>query len=608
VQDSVNHIKRIFGRNNTKSSPSVSDQLAFTAASLIRTIYPQHIIDAVIVDLITLLYDCSILITVSELSPIAGSSKEKKSSSIELQLFGETNYITNPDTTSSSPYWFRIPTYESLLSLQCGILRIIFIVLNVRRTKGTLGAQGNSFVEEIDQFSVTSHSGEERFVCYKTSWLLDLIQYHGDFRATLVMTLKQIIASRVKATLSSSDISLELLSLNNTFTACNLLTLILSDFSMTAEENLWTIGIWSDISELVSFSVYSHMVQIHKMYKDGVDGKILSAIELVNAQISAQLSTLLRDTFIVPIYPYKPEPKNMLRIRNRSVRNLWESLIHFVDIASTPSHADLCKIVLRAIHCSLHVNVSSVRFSNEIDQQDLFALVNDLKIQARAYFISHGLMSQLLSLVRNELGYLSIPILIELSQTINIDFLDKIVSVGHHTGKFIYEGASVVKRPRLSSEVDLETPGEFPDQRWLFILSDPCCESFMDTALRFAEDILQESSDLDYSQKFEAFQVLDLIAAIEVYESLYESLHPCSRSSSSYPSSSIQVLHKALLKVISYIRVENMQNSALFGSPLGRILLQRIVSFGLHFTVAQTYTDGFGDHQSSRKSLLQAMK
>ncbi len=151
MQDSVSHIKRIFGRKNAKSSPSVSDQIAFTAASLIRTIYPQHIIDAVIVDLITLLYDCSLLITVSQLTPIA--SKKKKSLSLELELFGVTNNITNPDTSTSSPYLILITTYESLLSLQCGILRMIFILLNIRRSKGTLGTQGNSFVEDIDQFN-----------------------------------------------------------------------------------------------------------------------------------------------------------------------------------------------------------------------------------------------------------------------------------------------------------------------------------------------------------------------------------------------------------------------------------------------------------------------
>jgi len=612
IQDSVNHIKRIFGRKSHKSSTSVSDQIAFTAASLIHTIFPQHIMDILLIDLITLSYDLSILAAVPQIIPNAASSKDRKSSSIELLMFVETINSIYPDS-ASPPYLCHVPTYESLNSLQCGILRIVFILLTIRHAKVTLGNQGSSFTEDVDHFSVICHSGEERFTCYRKSWLLDLIQHHGDLRDTILITLKQIITFQTKAIPSSSDMFCDLLLLNTKLTACNLLTLILPDFSKTADEYSHTVSIWGDICELVSFMVLTHMLQVQNMYVEAVDGMITSATESLLSQISTQLSTLLRDTIIIPLYPYKPGHNDMLKIRDRSVRILWDSLTHLFDLASRPFHFNLCKMVLRAIHCSLYVDVSSTRFTDENDKRKLLSSLNDLKIQARAYFISHGLISQLLSSVRHELGSLSIPILIEISQTVNIDSVYGMLTLDTYEDDFVREDPGNVKRQRLSSdvcakgnEISAASVGQnlnqssTPHHRRLFSsMSDPCCRSFVDTALRFAERLIDETSGLENSVNFESLQVLDLIAAIELNESLYPDSHS---------STSSQILYKGLWKVMVYLQTEETQNSSLFGSQLGKRILQRIVSHYLRSSILQSHIGDVGDcHHFSRDSLLQAL-
>ena len=398
--------------NKTKNESNnvIADEIATTTSMLLHKL--DHSIHTIIEDMVNLLSDLSMIANsnmIEEHKSVNDNDENDGDDDLQIRIFTKTiemlqkkNNDDNSTPLTSNNYeqimFLEVTSEETLLMLQTAIQKSLLTLLLFEYQKRTEDDQN------IPDFSGTKDDSYSLSPFnLSTSLLSDAIDHN--VKITLMASMRQILLSPIEqSTASSGDSdSFKILAMRNKVTAVFFLSYVIGDFIVTCPEKFGLVGLRVEMNSLVLQSILSHLRQQSESwidYDDNVD--LANLVEsdksfAVCEHYSSLLNNLLRDTVVCPPYKNKKSGQYI------DFRILLDCLPFMPDILRTnadnfASTKRLCRMILRAIHVTLH-DTSNDTYSQENGDKKKY--IHSLQSRARIYCSSKKLFPYLFDLMMN---------------------------------------------------------------------------------------------------------------------------------------------------------------------------------------------------------------
>ena len=354
--------------DGTKNESNViADEIATTTSMLLHKL-DDHSIHTILEDMINLLSDLSTIAT-------SNMMEQHENDDLQIRIFTKTIEMLQKKNSDNGTFneeqtmLLDVTSKETLLMLQTAVQKSFFALLLFeyqKRTEEDPNTPDLSSTKD-DYYSLSPSN-------ISTSLLSDSIDH--DMKNILMTSMCQMLLSPMEQSSScSSDIeTFKILAMRNKVTAVFFLSHVFGDFIVTCPEKFGHIGLRVELTSLVLQSILSHLTQQHETcidFDDNVD--LANLVEsdkcyAVCEHYSSLLTNLLRDVVVCP--PYKNQKSGQ---HNIDFRILLDCLPIMPEILRTnadifTSTKRLCRMVLRAIHVTLH-DTSNNSYSQEKDEE-----------------------------------------------------------------------------------------------------------------------------------------------------------------------------------------------------------------------------------------------
>jgi hypothetical protein len=206
-------------------------------------------------------------------------------------------------------------------------------------------------------------------------------------------------------------------------------------------------------------------------------------------------------------------------------------------------------------------------------------------------------------LIKSEIGHIAVQILIELTSDLSTDEPIARNKVSDYSEGSCKEDIHQRKRPRRSvvgDEISLDS--KRCDLGLEAILPLPCLQNFWRTTLAHGEMLAKSVQTADTPSEMDASKALDMIAVLEITESLL-----ATSGAESNLSGSLKILYKALHHVITMIISQDTSEKSLFAKSDHAMIIQRLLSYALRSVIGGFLGQLDDDRKDSKASLLQSL-
>ena len=551
---------------NSDNDILIADHISFTACILLQSLplsstlsKHQRLSHCVIADLVTLLYDLSVIASSNILSEKMSINHGDNIMDVEegdntnSNIFNEKTLevlILNQSSSSSTrsnEYVIEIESIDQVLSLQSGVFHLLFKLLVLQYGR----RHSDDYEEEIGEY--------EYLDTIDSSLYFSAFLAHNDLRLSLLACIRQVLTTNYDLKLtsmkpSSSFVQTTVLALRNKVFVSNLLLLALPDLSMLSSEgdNAVTSPLWFDLISLIVDSVNAHYQFIAKVLlpilkqksnererNSSSRNQYHQSICALNTTYSTMLGTLMTNIFMCPMKPFVPSPHTMWSMRSKVICNLFDCL-HYVDhlmnncpnIAEslTESIMDLSLITLRAIHITLFHNAT---FTNDIDRvgnkgsSEMTREFEVMKLLVHNHCSLNNIFPVLFRLLRHKsIMTVTISIIVQLPLMIYdpatkkafLEYAGKMV-----LAKNIFQSPSN-KRRKTTNESNSFSQDSVSDTSYMGGIIDSSFAStlsnFLCIALQDAQQVIEDEKNQDNVTYFSSVEVVNISSSIQLIHGL----------------------------------------------------------------------------------------
>lgn len=340
---------------------SVANQIVRTCVILLDTIPEISIQKKIVNDLILLLSDLGTLHHIGVLLDDTPSSK-----GVQVVLFPSLQQ------DGQKEFFIDLNTITGLLLLQTSVYQILLQFFIMK------------YYHNQDMLPLPEEEGEEENP--KELWDRENIenmafQMNEENKQILLQCIRYVLETSYRNTASCGELSLacEILSLQSKEVACDLLCLILPDYSVQANSISLGKSMWIEMMDLVTLAVRNFM--LHHGRRDGVKSSNEPCLRQHRDSVAHGLCILLRNVFMAPPHPCEFFINEMWNMRSLFVTRLLDCT-RYMTCGSMQEHTaasgaeKLHRMILQAIMIGLYPANSNMTSSpRETDMFDVGEVV-----------------------------------------------------------------------------------------------------------------------------------------------------------------------------------------------------------------------------------------